>query len=254
MTSNQIEATSSRRLVGKTAFVTAAAQGIGRAIAERLAQEGASVIAGDLNAAKLEELQELGIKTQAFDASDGAAVADVLGSHRNLDVLVNCVGWVHHGTILDADEQAWNRSFKLNIDPMYHAIRAALPDMLAAGRGSIVNISSAASSIKGFPNRAAYGTTKAAVIGLTKAVAADYVGQGVRCNAICPGTIASPSLEDRINAFDDPVAARAAFISRQPMGRLGTPAEVAALAAYLASDESQFMTGSVVLLDGGATN
>ncbi|MBD9489511.1 SDR family oxidoreductase [Ensifer sp. ENS11] len=254
MTTAHSEASSAGRLDGKKAFVTAAAQGIGRAIAVRLAQEGARVIAGDLNSAKLEELRTFGIETMVFDAADGAAVAEAFGKHRNLDVLVNCVGWVHHGSILDADEQAWSRSFKLNVDPMYHAIRVALPDMLAAGGGSIINIASAASSIKGFPNRAAYGTTKAAVVGLTKAVAADFVGQGIRCNAICPGTIASPSLEERINAFDDPVAARAAFIARQPMGRLGTPDEVAALAAYLASDDSRFMTGSIVLLDGGATN
>ncbi|TMU95486.1 SDR family oxidoreductase [Brucella haematophila] len=244
----------SGRLSGKRAFVTAGAQGIGRAIAIRFAEEGAIVTVADLNGEKLAELTRFGVKTMSFDASDGAAVAAAFSEHRNLDILVNCVGWVHHGTILDADEAAWNQSFKLNVDPMYHAIRAALPDMLAAGKGSIVNIASAASSLKGFPNRAAYGTTKAAVIGLTKAVAADFVGRGIRCNAICPGTIASPSLEERINAFDDPVAAREAFISRQPMGRLGTPEEVAALATYLGSDESRFMTGGVVLIDGGATN
>jgi 2-keto-3-deoxy-L-fuconate dehydrogenase len=241
-----------RRLAGRRAVVTAAAQGIGRAIAERLAAEGASVIACDLNADKVGELAGPGVTTLAFDATDPAALAAALGSVLPVDVLVNCVGWVHHGAILDTAPEDWTRSFRINVDPMYHAIRLVLPGMLAARRGSIVNIASAASSVKGFANRVAYGASKAAVIGLTKAVAADHAASGVRVNAICPGTIESPSLQERIAAFADPVAARAAFIARQPMGRLGLPEEVAALAAYLAADESAFTTGAVHMVDGGA--
>jgi 2-keto-3-deoxy-L-fuconate dehydrogenase len=242
-----------RRLVGKRAVVTAAAQGIGRAIAERFASEGAEVIACDLNRERLDELADRGMRTHVFDASDPEALAAELGGYGHVDVLVNGVGWVHHGNMLDTGPEDWARSFRLNVDPMYHAIRLFLPPMLEARKGSIINIASAASSIKGFPNRLAYGASKAAVIGLTKAVATDHAASGVRCNAICPGTVDSPSLAERINRFPDPVAARAAFIARQPMGRLGTAEEIAAMAAYLAADESAFTTGAVLLVDGGTT-
>jgi len=243
-----------RRLVGKKAIVTAAAQGIGNAIALRLAQEGAEVIACDINAEKLKKIQHPGITVSAFDASDEAAANQALATAGPVDILVNCVGGVFHGTILETDYADWTLSFKINVDSAYFAIRSVLPGMLAVGKGSIVNMSSAASSVKGFPNRVAYGATKAAIIGLTKAIAVDHVGAGIRCNAICPGTVASPSLDERINAFADPVAARAAFIARQPMGRLGTPEEIASLAAYMASDESSYMTGAIVNIDGGAVN
>ncbi|MBL0371560.1 SDR family oxidoreductase [Rhizobium sp. KVB221] len=243
-----------RRLEGKTAIVTAAAQGIGRAIAERFAEEGAIVHACDVDEVHLSSLVTSGIKTHKLDCSDEVAVDRVFGEIGPSDILVNAVGWVFHGAILDTGLDAWRRSFLLNVDTAFFAIRAALPSMLEAGKGSIINIASAASSVKGFPNRAAYGATKAALVGLTKAIAADHVAQGIRCNAICPGTVESPSLQERINQFADPVAARAAFIARQPMGRLGTPGEIAALAAYLAADESAYMTGSSVIIDGGSVN
>ena len=243
-----------RRLVGKKAIVTAAAQGIGRAIALRLADEGAEVIACDINYAKLGEISHPQITKRVFDASDEVAVNQHFQQTGPVDILVNCVGWVFHGTVLETDAANWHKSFKINVDSTFFAIKSVLPGMIAKGGGSIITIASAASSVKGFPNRAAYGATKAALIGLTKAVAADHVGQNIRCNAICPGTVESPSLGDRINAFADPVAARAAFIARQPMGRLGTPDEIAALAAYMASDESAYMTGSSVIIDGGSVN
>ncbi len=244
--------TALRRLEGKKAVVTAAAMGIGRAVAERFAEEGATVIACDIDGAALADLAPKVHATHVFDAADPEALASAIQPHGRLDILVNCVGWVFHGGILDTPPEAWHRSFHLNVDPMYHAIRLALPGMLEAGRGSIINIASAASSVKGFQNRCAYGASKAAVIGLTKAVAADHASSGVRCNAICPGTVDSPSLGERIRAFADPVSARAAFIARQPMGRLGKPEEIAAMAAYLAADESAFTTGSVMIVDGGS--
>lgn len=242
------------RLQGKSVLVTAAGQGIGRAIAERFATEGARVTATDLDASKLEGLEAVGIADRrSLDVTDGSAVDTLVAALGPLDVLVNCAGFVHHGTILDCDEKDWDFSFDLNVKSMYRTIRAALPGMLDNGGGSIVNIASIASSVKGIPFRLAYGASKAAVIGLTKAVAADYVTRGVRCNAIGPGTVQSPSLDQRIAAFDDPVAARKAFIARQPMGRLGTAEEIAAIALYLAGDESRFTTGQLMVVDGGMT-
>lgn len=242
------------RLVGKRALVIAAAQGIGRAIAERFSQEGAQVIACDIDPERLAELAPRVASTLVFDASDPVALTAALGGQSGIEILVNCTGIVQHNTILDTTAAEWARSFRLNVDPMYHAIRLLLPSMLQAGRGSIINIASVAGSVKGIPFRFTYGASKAAVIGLTKAVAADYAHTGIRCNAICPGTIDTPSLQGRINSAPDPVAARAAFIARQAMGRLGTAAEIAAAAAYLAADESAFTTGTVMIIDGGIVN
>jgi len=243
----------SNRLSGKRALVTAAGQGIGRATALAFAAEGAHVIATDINDRTLADLARTNpaIATQRLDVTDQGAVDTAARSIGAVDVLFNCAGFVHHGSILDCPPDAWAFSLELNLTSMYRVIRAFLPAMLAAGGGSIVNMSSVASSVKGAPNRCVYGATKAGVIGLTKSVAADYVARGVRCNAICPGTVETPSLGDRINAFADPVAARADFIKRQPMGRLGTADEVAALAVYLASDESSYTTGAIHLIDGG---
>ena len=243
----------SNRLNGKRALVTAAGQGIGRATALAFAAEGARVIATDINAKTLGELTDANqtIETRLLDVTDSTAVDALARDVGAVDVLFNCAGFVHHGTILDCAPEAWNFSLNLNLTSMYRMIRALLPRMLEAGGGSIVNMSSVASSIRGTPNRFVYGVTKAGVIGLTKSVAADYVAKGIRCNAICPGTVATPSLEDRINAFDDPVAARADFIRRQPMGRLGTAQEIAALAVFLASDESSYTTGAIHVVDGG---
>ena len=244
----------SQRLIGKRALVTAAAQGIGRATAQLFAAEGAQVIASDVNADKLAELDQVpGITTRILDVTDAAAVGATAADLGALDVLFNCAGFVHHGSILDCEESDWDFSFDLNVKSMFYTIRAFLPAMLDAGGGSIINMSSVASSIKGIVNRCVYGASKAAVIGLTKAVAADYIGRGIRCNAICPGTVESPSLQARIDAFDDPVQARRAFIARQPLGRLGTAEEIAAMAVYLASDESAFTTGTTMVVDGGVT-
>ena len=244
------------RLAGKTAFITAAAQGIGRATAMAYAAEGARVIATDLNRDGLASLAEPSITVHRLDATDPADIARVAGLAGPVDVLFNCAGFVHQGTILDATEAEWDFAFALNVRSMFHTIRAFLPGMLGRG-GSIINMSSAASSIKGAPNRFVYGTTKAAVIGLTRSVAADFVKQGVRCNAICPGTVQTPSLDDRIAANAAAAgsleAARTGFIARQAMGRLGTPEEIAALAVYLGSDETQFITGQAVVIDGGWT-
>ncbi|WP_277979934.1 SDR family oxidoreductase [Sphingomonas phyllosphaerae] len=241
----------SDRLAGKTAFITAAGQGIGRATAELFAREGARVIASDIDRAKLDGLDA---ETLALDVRDAAAVAALPGRTGPVDVLVNCAGFVHSGTILDCDEDAWAFSNALNVTAMYRTVRAFLPAMLERGGGSIVNVSSIASSIKGIPNRFAYGATKAAVIGLTKSVAADFVARGIRCNAICPGTVDSPSLQQRLHDTGDYAKARADFTARQPMGRLGRPEEVAALALYLASDESAFTTGRAHIIDGGWIN
>jgi 2-keto-3-deoxy-L-fuconate dehydrogenase len=246
----------SGRLHGKRAFVTAAGQGIGRATALAFAAEAAAVVATDIDPSKLETLRATvpEIETAVLDVCDGDAVAAAAARFGPVDVLFNCAGFVHHGTILDCDLAAWLASLEINLTAMYRVIRAFLPGMIAAGGGSIVNMSSVASSIRGAPNRCVYGTTKAAVIGLTKSVAADFVRNRIRCNAICPGTVATPSLEERIGAFADPAAARADFIQRQPMGRLGTAEEIAALAVYLASDEASFTTGAIHVIDGGWSN
>lgn len=246
------------RLKGKIAIITAAGQGIGRAIAEAFAVEGARVIATDLDAGKLAGLAAE--RTLALDVRSGAAIEalarDVERAFGGAEVLVNCAGFVHHGSVLDCTDADWDFSFDLNVKPMHRTIRAFLPAMLKKGGGSIVNISSVASSITGLPNRYVYGASKAAVLGLTKAVAADFIKQGIRCNAICPGTIESPSLEDRIRTLAASTgqsldAVRQAFIDRQPMGRLGLAHEVAALAVFLASDESLYITGQPHLVDGG---
>ncbi len=243
------------RLQGKVAVVTAAAQGIGRASALAFAREGARVIATDVNFEKLgavaKEPGGAGISIRKLDATDAAAISALAGEIGPIDVLMNCAGFVHHGTVLDTSERDWDFSMTLNVKSMYFTIRAFLPGMLKKGRGSIVNVASGASSVRGIPNRFVYGTSKAAVIGLTKSVAADYIKQGIRCNAICPGTIQTPSLDDRIAALGNVEEARKAFIARQPMGRLGTAEEVAALALHLASDESGFTTGAIHIVDGG---
>jgi 2-keto-3-deoxy-L-fuconate dehydrogenase len=242
------------RLQGKTAFITAAGQGIGRAAAIAMAAEGARVWATDIDAAALKALETTpGIVTRTLDVTDAAQVEKLAAEAGRLDVLFNCAGFVHHGTVLECSPEDWDFSFNLNVKGMYRTIRAFLPGMVAAGGGSIINMSSVASSLKGLPNRFAYGTTKAAVIGLTKAVAADFVKQGIRCNALCPGTVETPSLQGRINAFADPVQARKDFIARQPMGRLATVDDITPMIVYLASDESKFATGNAFSVDGGMT-
>ena len=237
------------RLAGKTAFITAAGQGIGRATAEMFVAEGAKVFAADINEAAVNEIA--GATPVCLDVTDGNAVLAALAKAGPLDILFNCAGYVHSGTILECDEDDWDFSFNLNVKSMYRMARAALPAMLAQGRGSIINMSSVASSMKGVPNRFVYCASKAAVIGMTKAIAADYVTNGVRCNAICPGTVDSPSLHDRLRAMGDYEAAHKDFVARQPMGRLGTAQEIAMLAVYLGSDESGFTTGQAHAIDGG---
>ena len=236
------------RLNGKRALVTAAGQGIGRACAEAIVREGAVVFATDINAGTLATLE--GAETFLLDATDPAQIAAAV-ERAEPDILVNCAGFVHNGTILEATEDEWDFAFDLNVKSMFRTIRAVLPGMLGRGGGAIVNMASAASSIIGAPNRAVYGATKAAVIGLTKAVAKDYIAQGIRCNAVCPGTVDTPSLHERLRATGDYQAAVKAFTARQPMGRLAEAHEIAALVVYLASDESAFMTGQAVTIDGG---
>ncbi len=241
-----------KRLEGKVALITAAAQGIGRASAELFAAEGARVIATDINLEGLQELQ--GCEIYALDVLRSDEIRKLAEKIGAVDILFNCAGFVHSGTILDCDEKDWNFSFDLNVSSMYRMIRTFLPGMVSKGGGSIINMSSVASSIKGAPNRFAYGMTKAAVIGLTKAVAADFVTQGIRCNAICPGTVQTPSLEQRLHATGDYETAYKNFVARQPMGRLGTAREMAELALYLASDASAFTTGTINVIDGGWSN
>jgi 2-keto-3-deoxy-L-fuconate dehydrogenase len=249
----------SSRLAGKKAFVTAAGQGIGRAIAEAFAREGATVVATDLNEALLAALKSPAIATRKLDVLDPAAIAAAAQEVGPVNVLVNAAGFVHAGSVLDCTEEDWSFAFDLNVRSQFRTIKAFVPGMLAGGGGSIINVASVAGSIKGAPNRFVYGTTKAAVIGLTKAVAADFITRGVRCNAICPGTVESPSLRDRIAAQAKASGqtleqVEAAFVGRQPMGRLGRVEEIAALAVYLASDESSFTTGTAQVIDGGWSN
>ncbi|HEX2019402.1 MAG TPA: SDR family oxidoreductase [Aurantimonas sp.] len=245
-----------KRLEGKIAVCNAAGQGIGRTVAETFLKEGATVFASDLDAGKLAGLEAFGdVRTTALDVTNGEAVSVYLAGVEAPDILFNCAGFVHHGTVLACDDKAWDFSFDLNVKAMHRTISALLPRMVEKGGGSIINMSSAASSIKAAPNRYVYMATKAAVIGLTRSVAIDFIRSGIRCNAICPGTIESPSLEGRIEDLGRSVGgtdkARTMFIERQPMGRLGTPEEIAHLAVYLASDESRFTTGTTQLIDGG---
>ena len=248
------------RLAGKTAFITAAGQGIGRAVAEAFVREGARVIASDLNETLLAALKaDTGCNTLRLDVTDAAAITVAAAAHGPVNILFNGAGYVHAGSVLDCSEADWDFAFQLNVRSQFRTIKAFLPGMLKAGGGSIINVASVAGSIKGAPNRFVYGTTKAAIIGLTKAVAADFIAQGIRCNAICPGTVESPSLRDRIAAQaaasgQTLAQVEAAFVSRQPMGRLGRVEEIAALAVYLASDESSFTTGTANIIDGGWSN
>ncbi len=249
----------SGRLAGKSALITAAGQGMGRAVALAMAREGATVIATDVNERLLGAYAGVAnVTTRRLDVLDDAAVNELVGGLPPLSILFNCAGYVHHGSLLDCTPKDWEFSMNLNVRSMYTVARAALPKMLSAfekgGTGSsIINMASIAGSIKGLPNRFVYGTSKAAVIGLTKAIAADYVQKGIRCNAIAPGTVDTPSLGERIDAFADPVEARKAFIARQPMGRIAKAEEIAPLVIYLASDESAFVTGNVYSCDGGMT-
>jgi 2-keto-3-deoxy-L-fuconate dehydrogenase len=244
-------------LTGKTAFVTAAGQGIGRATAQAFAAAGASVIATDVDAGKLAGLASDAIRTMALDVLDPAAIARIAQDAGPVDILFNCAGVVHQGTLLDATEADWSFAFDLNCRSMFRTMQAFLPGMLARGRGAIVNMASVASSLKGVPNRFIYSASKAAVIGMTRSVATDYVTKGIRCNCLCPGTVGTPSLDERIAANAAAAgsidAARAAFVARQPMGRLGTPEEIAALAVYLSGDDAQFITGQAIAIDGGLT-
>jgi 2-keto-3-deoxy-L-fuconate dehydrogenase len=246
----------SARLAGKKAFVTAAGQGIGRAVAEAFAREGATVVATDLKTELLAGLSGPGFIVERLDALDAAAIADAARRHGDVDILFNGAGYVHHGSVLDCTDERWDFAFDLNVRSMYRTTKAFLPGMLARGNGSIVNVASGASSVKAAANRFVYAATKAAVIGLTKSVALDFITRGVRCNAICPGTIESPSLRERMQALSASsgqslAQVEAMFVARQPMGRLGTTDEVAALAVYLASDESRFTTGTTSMVDGG---
>ena len=240
----------SGRLAGKKAFITAAAQGIGRATAETFLREGAEVIATDINMDILSELSG-NVITEHLDVRDSSAIQDAAERYGAVDILFNCAGFVHNGTLFESSEEEWDFAFDLNVKSMYRVTKAFLPAMIENGGGSIINTSSVASAVKGIVSRCVYSATKAAVTGLTKSVAADYVDQGIRCNAIAPGTVDTPSLGDRINAAPDPVQQRKNFIARQPMGRLGTAQEVANLVLFLASDESAFCTGQLYAVDGG---
>jgi 2-keto-3-deoxy-L-fuconate dehydrogenase len=242
------------RLAGKTAFITAAGQGMGRAAALAFAKEGARVWATDLNPKTVGELEgKDGIRTGTLDVTDENAVKKIAAEAGDVDVLFNCAGIVHHGSILEATSRDWDQAFAVNVKSMFLVSKAFIPGMLRKGRGSIINMASVASSIRGLPNRFVYGASKAAVIGLTKAIAADFVAKGIRCNAICPGTVDTPSLQGRINAFADPAQARKDFVARQPMGRLGTVDDITGLLVFLASDESLFATGNAYSIDGGMT-
>ncbi|MDA7565232.1 SDR family oxidoreductase [Candidatus Pelagibacter sp.] len=243
----------SKRLEGKNIIVTAAGQGIGKATAIAFHNEGANVTATDLNDKTLAELNKEypKIKIQTLDSTDNNAILKFIKSVDRVDILFNAVGFVHHGTILDCKEKDWDFSFDVNIKSMYQMCKAILPLMVKQNGGSIINVSSCASSLKGFPNRFVYGTTKGAVIGLTKSIAADFVKQNIRCNSIAPGTVFSPSWQDRVNQSSDPVQAKKDFIARQPMGRLGTAEEIAAVAVYLAGDDATFTTGTTISVDGG---
>ena len=241
-----------QRLAGKTALVTAAAQGIGRATAELFAAHGADVLATDTNTVALAQLQQC--RTAQLNVLLPEEIDSVVAGAGAIDILFNCAGFVANGSVLDCSDEQWTRSFDMNVTSMFRLVRAVLPRMLARRRGSIINVASVASSIKGVPNRCAYGTTKAAVIGLTKSIAVDFISSGIRCNAICPGTVDTPSLHLRLEASGDYEANLQAFIARQPIGRLGKPAEIAALALYLASDESEFTTGQCHVIDGGWSN
>jgi 2-keto-3-deoxy-L-fuconate dehydrogenase len=249
-----------QRLIGKTAFITAAGQGIGRATALAFVREGAKVIATDLQAELLQSLQvQCGCQVSVLDVTDPQAITAAAAAHTDVNVLLNAAGFVHAGSVLDCTEADWDAAFTLNVRSQFRTIQAFAPAMLKAGAGSIINVASVAGSIKGAPNRFVYGATKAAVIGLTKSVAADFITQGIRCNAICPGTVESPSLRDRIAAQAQAsgqtlAQVEAAFVARQPMGRLGRVEEIAALAVYLASDESSFTTGTAQVIDGGWSN
>ena len=247
----------SGRLAGKRCLITAAAQGIGHETALAFAHEGASVIATDINEALLATLKKEvpGMEVRRLDVTDPKAIAECVAAAGAVNVLFNCAGYVHQGNILECSAAEWQRSFQINVDSMFHLCKAVLPGMVERGGGNIINMSSVASSIKGAPNRFAYGATKAAVIGLTKSIAADFVDKDVRCNAICPGTVRTPSLAERVTALggDSRVHWRN-FTERQPMGRLGEPHEIAALAVYLASDESSFTTGAIHVIDGGWSN
>ncbi len=240
------------RLSGKTALVTAAGQGIGHASVLAMAAEGAQVLATDINPQLLESYAGVAnVRTEVLDVMRKGAIVDLIARIAPLDILFNCAGMVHNGSILQATDEEWEAAFNLNVRAQYWMIQAALPKMLAAGGASIINMSSVCGSLKGLPNRFVYGSSKAAVVGLTKSVAADFVGQGIRCNAIAPGTVDTPSLGERINSYADPVEARKNFIARQPMGRLAQAHEIAPIVVYLASDESQFATGQLFSVDGG---
>ena len=242
------------RLDGKRALVTAAGQGIGRASALAMAREGAEVIATDVNESALADLSAAGLQTRLLDVRNRASIAGAVDAAGKLDVLFNCAGFVAAGTILDCDEDQWAFSLDLNMTAMYRMCRAFLPGMIAGGGGSIINMASVAGSVIAAPNRVVYGATKAGVIGLTKAIAADFITKGIRANAICPGTVESPSLEQRLRDTGDSEAARKAFIARQPIGRIGWPEEIAALVVYLAGDESAYTTGVAHVIDGGWAN